>query len=157
MPAAAPFLLLWLCAPVVAYWLSVPVGARVRPLSDAERVLFRRDRAQDLALLRDVRHRGRCAGCRPTTIRSTTTAPRLARRTSPTNIGMGLLSTLAAHDLGYLTTDALLERLDRTLTTLEGLERYRGPLPQLVRHGHAGAAASALRLHASTAAIWQRR
>ena len=26
-------------------------------------------------------------------------APRLARRTSPTNIGMGLLSTLAAHDL----------------------------------------------------------
>ena len=31
--------------------------------------------------------------------------PRLARRTSPTNIGMTLLSTLAAHDLGYLTTD----------------------------------------------------
>ena len=30
---------------------------------------------------------------------------RLARRTSPTNIGMALLSTLAAHDLGYITTD----------------------------------------------------
>ena len=29
------------------------------------------------------------------------TSRRLARRTSPTNIGMGLLSTLAAHDLGY--------------------------------------------------------
>jgi cyclic beta-1,2-glucan synthetase len=28
--------------------------------------------------------------------------PRIAHRTSPTNIGMGLLSTLAAHDLGYL-------------------------------------------------------
>ena len=39
---------------------------------------------------------------------------------------MSLLSTLAAHDLGYLTTDALVERLDRTLTTLEGLERYDG-------------------------------
>ena len=33
-----------------------------------------------------------------------------------------------------------------TLTTLEGLERYRGPLPELVRHGDAGAAAPALRL-----------
>ena len=30
--------------------------------------------------------------------------PQLARRTSPTNIGMSLLSTLAAHDLGYLST-----------------------------------------------------
>ncbi len=39
---------------------------------------------------------------------------------------MSLLSALAAHDLGYLTTAALLERLDRTLKTLEGLERYRG-------------------------------
>ena len=55
-----------------------------------------------------------------------TSEPRLARRTSPTNIGMGLLSTLAAHDLGYLTTDALVARLDGTLTTLEGLERYHG-------------------------------
>src|SRR5260221_14041760 len=52
--------------------------------------------------------------------------PRVAHRTSPTNIGMGLLSTLAAHDLGYLTTTALLARLGHTLTTLEGLERYRG-------------------------------
>ena len=50
----------------------------------------------------------------------------VARRTSPTNIGMSLLSSLAAHDLGYLTAPALIERLDRTLTTLEGLERYRG-------------------------------
>ena len=52
--------------------------------------------------------------------------PRLARRTSPTNIGMGLLSTLAAHDLGYLSTDDARRRLDRTLTTLEGLERHEG-------------------------------
>ena len=37
---------------------------------------------------------------------------RVAHRTSPTNIGMGLLSTLAAHDLGFISTDALLERLD---------------------------------------------
>jgi hypothetical protein len=53
-------------------------------------------------------------------------APKLARRTSPTNIGMGLLSTLAAHDLGYLSTAVLARRLDATLRTLEGLERYQG-------------------------------
>ena len=53
-------------------------------------------------------------------------APKLARRTSPTNIGMSLLSTLAAHDLGYLSTGALLRRLNATVTTLESLERYQG-------------------------------
>src|SRR5437870_1358599 len=39
---------------------------------------------------------------------------------------MTLLSTLAAHDLGYLTTGTLIRRIDSTLTTLEGLERYEG-------------------------------
>ena len=41
-------------------------------------------------------------------------------------MGLGLLSTLAAHDLGYLTTNALVQRLDLTLTTMEGLERIEG-------------------------------
>ena len=41
---------------------------------------------------------------------------------------MGLLSTLAAHDLGLLTADEMVERLDRTLTTVEGLERHEGHL-----------------------------
>ena len=39
---------------------------------------------------------------------------------------MGLLSALAAHDLGYLSSSELARRLDRTLTTLEGLERHEG-------------------------------
>ncbi|HEX5635204.1 MAG TPA: hypothetical protein VFX50_18295, partial [Gemmatimonadales bacterium] len=53
---------------------------------------------------------------------------RVAHRTSPTNIGMGLLSTLAAHDLGYLRTDRLADRIDGALTTVESLERHEGHL-----------------------------
>ncbi len=41
---------------------------------------------------------------------------------------MGLLSTLAAHDLGFIQTGELVERLDATLTTMEGLERHEGHL-----------------------------
>ena len=53
-------------------------------------------------------------------------APRLARRTSPTNVGMGLLSLMAAHDLGYISTRDL-DQADRaTVVTLEGLERHHG-------------------------------
>ncbi|HEY3359138.1 MAG TPA: glucoamylase family protein, partial [Polyangia bacterium] len=52
----------------------------------------------------------------------------IAHRTSPTNIGMYLLATLAAHDLGFLPLDAMAVRLDETLTTTEGLERHEGHL-----------------------------
>ena len=41
---------------------------------------------------------------------------------------MSLLSTLAAHDLGYLATDRLLERLDAMLRAVESLERFQGHL-----------------------------
>src|SRR5207249_362067 len=53
---------------------------------------------------------------------------RIARRTSPTNIGMGLLSTLAAHDLGYLDSGQLANRIENTLASVEALERHEGHL-----------------------------
>lgn len=52
----------------------------------------------------------------------------VARRTSPTNIGMMLLSYLAARDMGLLDSAALSVRLTRTLDTVEKLEQYRGNL-----------------------------
>ena len=50
----------------------------------------------------------------------------VATRTSPTNIGLALLSTLAAHDFGYVSLRGLTEHIARTLETVEKLERYRG-------------------------------
>ena len=52
----------------------------------------------------------------------------VAHRTSPTNIGLGLLSTLAAHDLEFIDTPQLLRRIDQTLTTIERLEKFEGHL-----------------------------
>ena len=52
----------------------------------------------------------------------------VAHRTSPTNIGMALLATLAAHDFGFIDTDDLADRIDATLTTVESLERFEGHL-----------------------------
>ena len=76
----------------------------------------------------------------------------IAHRTSPTNIGMALLAAVAAHDFGFIDTDVLAERIDATLTTVESLERLRGPSAQLVRHAIAGAAASPPTSQPSTAA-----
>ncbi len=50
----------------------------------------------------------------------------IAHRTSPTNIGLGLLGTLAAYDFGYVNQVGLIESLERSLATLARLERYCG-------------------------------
>lgn len=123
---ALPFLALWAAAPAVAYWLSQSTAPRRRELSAEDRVLFTELAArtwlffettlgaEDHWLPPDNLQEGR--------------DPLIAHRTSPTNIGMALLSTLTAHDLGLLSIEDTVERLDRTLTTVEGLERHEGHL-----------------------------
>jgi cyclic beta-1,2-glucan synthetase len=125
LPAAAPLLALWAIAPLVAYRLSQPMGRR-----DVE--LGPEDRDYLLGVARATwkyfeAFMGPDDHFLP--VDNFQEAPaRIAHRTSPTNIGMGLLSTLAAHDLGLIPTGELIERIDATLTTMEGLERLEGHL-----------------------------
>jgi len=49
-------------------------------------------------------------------------------RTSPTNIGLWMLATVAANDFGYITIDDLVARNLGTLETLGQLERFEGHL-----------------------------
>jgi hypothetical protein len=52
----------------------------------------------------------------------------VAPRTSPTNIGMYLLSVVASRDFGWIGLSDTVERIAATLSTVEKLERYRGHL-----------------------------
>jgi len=52
--------------------------------------------------------------------------PVVAHRTSPTNLGLYLLSTVAAHDFGWIGTLEAVERLEATIETMGRLERFRG-------------------------------
>lgn len=51
-----------------------------------------------------------------------------AERTSPTNIGLALVSCLAAADLGVATKERALELIDGILATCEKLEKWHGHL-----------------------------
>ena len=53
---------------------------------------------------------------------------RVAARTSPTNIGMQLLSVLAARDFDFIDTAGLYERVERTIATVESLPKWNGNL-----------------------------
>ena len=52
--------------------------------------------------------------------------PVVAHRTSPTNIGLYLLSAVSARDFGWIGTTEAVERLEATLATMSELERFRG-------------------------------
>ncbi|MFE2976282.1 glucoamylase family protein [Streptomyces sp. NPDC059258] len=53
-------------------------------------------------------------------------APAQSRQTSPTNIGCGLWSTVAAAGLGVIGAGAMIRSLTRTVTAVEKLERHHG-------------------------------
>ncbi len=47
-------------------------------------------------------------------------------RTSPTNIGLALVSIYVAYEMGYITFSKTMERLQNMLDSLQVLDRYRG-------------------------------
>jgi cyclic beta-1,2-glucan synthetase len=124
--AASPVLVLWAAAPFIAYALSRPVPERRRALGPEDRAFLERVARETWRYFEAFMGR-EDHGLPPDNFQETP-EPRVAHRTSPTNIGMGILATLAAHDLGFITTEVLAERIDATLTTIEGLERFEGHL-----------------------------
>ncbi len=126
LPEALPFVVAWLASPLLAFWLSRPVVPRRLAFGAADAEQLRRVARRtwhyfERFVTADEHH------LPPDNVQE---APdlRVAHRTSPTNIGMGLLSTLAAHDLGYLDRDQLASRIEATLATVESLERHEGHL-----------------------------
>jgi len=121
---AGPILALWLIAPFVAWITGRPFGRRPSQLT-IEQVFFLRNLAR-----RTWAYFEHFVGPEhhwlPPDNFQEVPQPRVAARTSPTNMGMGLIGNLAAYDFGYLSTGRLIRRTEQTLATMEKLERYRG-------------------------------
>lgn len=124
VPYVLPLVALWMAAPAIAHALSAPPVRRKETLSEASRaVALRYARAHWAFYERFVT--ADTHWLVPDNYQ-TDPVPVVAMRTSPTNLGLQLLATVSAHDLGFITRDILKEQLDRTLTTMERLPRYRG-------------------------------
>jgi cyclic beta-1,2-glucan synthetase len=123
---AAPFLVAWACAPFVMHLLSRRAGAGPQVLSAADA------RDARLAARRTWRFFETFVTAEdnwlPPDNFQEDPKPVVAHRTSPTNVGLLLLATVSAHDLGYTGTLELVERLELTLDTLQRLPKFRGHL-----------------------------
>ncbi len=125
-PTLTTFLcLLWGAAPVWTWWVS-----RVCPPRQQNQLLLA-DRAYLAGVARDTwRLFERCVGPDdlhlPPDNLQVLPHDMLAHRTSPTNIGMYLLSATCAYQFGWIGARDLLSRLEATLATLHVLERHQG-------------------------------
>ncbi len=124
MASAGLLLLLWAGAPGLVWWLNQPLARRHQALGDDQvmsmRLLARRTWAFFETFV------GPADNHLPPDNVQWQPVARVAHRTSPTNMGLSLLASLAAHDFGYLTTAGLLSRTQATLDTMAGLPRHRG-------------------------------
>ena len=124
-PLALPFAALWIASPALARWTSRSPGV-------AGKLSMSQGDARALRLI--ARRTWRffetfvtpADQMLPPDNFQEDPAPALAHRTSPTNLGLYLLSVVSARDLGWTGTIDALERLEATLSTMNRLARFRG-------------------------------
>lgn len=124
-PVAVPFGVLWLFSPLVARWASAP------PPDDGALPVAAEDaRTLRLAARRTWRffetYVTQGENFLPPDNFQEDPEPVVAHRTSPTNIGLYLLSVVAARDFGWIGTSDAVEKLEETFATLDRMERQRG-------------------------------
>ncbi|MDO8840486.1 MAG: glucoamylase family protein [Parvibaculum sp.] len=124
LPAAAPLLLLWLVAPEIAIWIRRPRRMPVERIDEAERIFLRRVARRTWFYFETFV--GPEDNWLPPDNYQEEPHAEIAHRTSPTNIGMMLLSTLTAADLGYIGPIDFSTRIQNALDTLDRLERCHG-------------------------------
>jgi cyclic beta-1,2-glucan synthetase len=122
-----PLIVLWFLSPQIAYWISLKLShEKIKPLTISERnKLHSIARRTWLYFEHFV---GPDEHWLPPDHFQEDPKGMVAHRTSPTNIGLMLLSTVAAHDFGYIGTLDYIYRITYTLDTLDEMEKYRGHL-----------------------------
>ncbi len=122
-----PFALLWILSPLVAWYVSQSAETEDRLFVPDEvatelRTISRRTwRYFDAFVTADDNHL-------PPDNFQEQPEPLLARRTSPTNIGVYLLSTVSARQFGWISFTDTIERLENTIATVDRMQKYRGHL-----------------------------
>ena len=125
LKVAAPILLLWASAPIVTAWLNAKPAEQHKRLDTVGELFLLghalriwryfyqfANEAHNYLIPDNVEEEGLFE----------------AARVSPTNVGLLLNARQAACELGFLTVPEMIDLTQRSLTTIENLEKFRGHL-----------------------------
>jgi cyclic beta-1,2-glucan synthetase len=122
--AAGPILALWLASPAIAWWISRPLTRRAALLT-REQNAFLRKLARKTWMFFETFVGPEDHWLPPDNYQQLPVV-RIAHRTSPTNMGIALLSNLSAYDFGYIQAGQFITRTANAFDTMESLERHGG-------------------------------
>ncbi|PWW04074.1 cyclic beta-1,2-glucan synthase [Hoeflea marina] len=124
---AAPFCLIWILAPLAALYVSRTLETedrlQIRPEDAAELRKFARETWRYFEAFVDADN-----NFLPPDNFQEIPQPKVAERTSPTNIGLYMMSVLSARDLGWISFKDAILRLGQTLATIEKMDKHKGHL-----------------------------
>jgi cyclic beta-1,2-glucan synthetase len=128
-PLSLGLCIMWLASPVWTWWVCR--GTPIHQLASPEAQINMEDHAYLEGIARSAwRFFERCVvageNYLPPDNLQTSPFELVAHRTSPTNMGLYLLSAVCAAKFGWISTGEVLQRLQDTLQTLNRLQRYRG-------------------------------
>ena len=115
---------MWVLAPFIAHLVSIPRSAEV-----ADPPTLQEQEALRLIARRTWRYFERFVTSDENWLPPDNfqeDLSQIAHRTSPTNIGLYLLSVLSAREFGWIGLEETVTRLENTVSTLNRLERFQG-------------------------------
>src|SRR6185295_13706470 len=121
LPGAAAILGLWLVSPLWVAWLDRPLTAHGSALTTTQ-IAFLQGLSRKIWAFFETFVGPQDHWLPPDNFQETS-SPTVSHRTSPTNIGLALLSNLSAFDFGYISAGTLLQRTANTFQTMDILER----------------------------------
>ncbi len=126
LPLYIIVLILWLLSPWLAFFISKPAETDIERLPE--------EKSRELRLLSRKtwcyfdEFAGKEENYLPADNYQEEPYKGAAHRTSPTNIGLLLVSQLAARDMGYINTIELMKRVKNTVDTIDKMQKWNGHL-----------------------------
>ena len=125
--AGVAIFLIWAAAPLTAWWASKPaVPAAAAVLSPADKAYLHQLARQTWQFFEH------CISAEdnhlPPDNLQLEPEPTIAHRTSPTNIGLYLLTVASAREFGWITGAEMITRLEATLATVDRMPKHHGHL-----------------------------
>ncbi|TCR90155.1 glucoamylase family protein [Rhizobium sp. BK376] len=122
-----PFAVLWILSPAVAWYVSQSAETEDRldvpehVSAELRKIARRTWRYFETFVIEQQHH------LPPDNVQQTPHAVP-APRTSPTNIGVYLLSVVSARHFGWLSFEETIDKMEKTIATVERMEKFRGHL-----------------------------
>ncbi len=125
LPLALPFVALWIASPAIARWSSQPPVRKERLVATDDDIRTLRLTARRTWRFFETFVTPENNMLPPDNYQEDP-MPVVAHRTSPTNLGLYLLSVASAKDFGWIGLNEAADRLELTLASMERLARVHG-------------------------------